>query len=523
MTKQTLKHLALLLAGWGLALIAPAHAQLNQLYAFQYNANTTSNYPDGNSPQAELIQGADGNYYTTTFMGGSGACADGVQGLVQGCGAVVKITPAGGLSVLYSFPFDSSNSTTPNGLFPVAGLLQGPDGNFYGVTSGGGSSGTAFCQPITGIFGCGTIFKLTPSGHFTLLYSFCGGYGCGSYPPDGADPRGRLTLGPDGNLYGTTQQGGYYNGTYNAGTIFRISRSGGGYQIMHTFSGYSGTGDGAQPSGGLTLASDGNFYGTTQAGGTSGNGTIFRMNLAGTVTILYSFLSDDPIGTDPWGALIEASDGNLYGACSFGGTGEEGTVFRISTSGAIKKIYDFAAGNVGSHPRAGVIQASDGNLYGTAVDGGGDLSGTLYQVTLGGVANLEASFGDAPGASPVGAVVQGSDGNLYVTAPSGGGSNSNGVPDQGTIDVFNSGLPLPKPGILGFVPSSGPVGTRVTIGLGPYVGTTLVKFNGTTATFNVPGSEFINTTVPAGATTGFISVTTPGGTTTSKQKFTVTH
>src|SRR5580698_2550993 len=122
MTKQTLKHLAFVVACWVLALNAfliPAHAQLNQLYAFQYNANTISNYPDGEGPQAELIQGADGNYYTTTFEGGSGACADGVQGLTQGCGAVVKITPAGVFSVLYSFPFDASNNTTPNDLFPV--------------------------------------------------------------------------------------------------------------------------------------------------------------------------------------------------------------------------------------------------------------------------------------------------------------------------------------------------------------------------------------------------------------------
>ncbi len=117
MTKQTLKHLALLLAGWGLALIAPAQAQLTQLYAFQYNANTTSNYPDGESPQAELIQGADGNYYTTTFEGGSGACADGVEGLVQGCGAVVKITPAGVLSVLYSFPSMPVTAQRPTAYF----------------------------------------------------------------------------------------------------------------------------------------------------------------------------------------------------------------------------------------------------------------------------------------------------------------------------------------------------------------------------------------------------------------------
>ena len=154
-----------------------AHAQLTQLYAFEYNPSATSNYPDGETPYAELIQGADGNYYTTTFAGGSGACTDGVEGLTQGCGAVLKITPAGVLSVLYSFPFDSSNNTTPNGMFPVAGLVQGPDGNFYGVASGGGSSGTDFCQPSPGIFGCGTVFKITPGGTLTLLHSFCGGYG----------------------------------------------------------------------------------------------------------------------------------------------------------------------------------------------------------------------------------------------------------------------------------------------------------------------------------------------------------
>jgi uncharacterized repeat protein (TIGR03803 family) len=296
---------------------------------------------------------------------------------------------------------------------------------------------------------------------------------------------------------------------------------------MHTFSGCCGTGDGESPAAGLTLASDGNFFGTTQAGGTSGNGTIFKMNLAGAVTILHSFASDDPNGTEPWGALIQASDGNLYGTCYDGGANGYGTVFRISTSGSFAKIYDFtiAAGNVGYLPRAGVIQASDGNLYGTAWEGGEYGGGSVYQVTLDGAATLEASFeGNVSfGYSPADALLQGNDGKLYLTTPYGGGSNSQGVPDEGTIDVLSAGLPLPKPGILGFVPSSGPVGTRVTIGLGPYIGATAVKFNGTTAAFRVPGSGFITTTVPAGATTGFIRVTTPGGTTTSKEKFTVTQ
>jgi uncharacterized repeat protein (TIGR03803 family) len=509
---------AILMLGFQTSL---AHAQLTQLYAFQYNAGTISNYPDGQSPMAELIQGADGNYYTTTFAGGSGACPDDVEGLTPGCGAVVKITPAGVFSVLYSFPLDSSNNTTPNGMYPVAGLVQAPDGNFYGVASGGGSSGTDFCQPVTGIFGCGTIFKLTPNGTLTLLYSFCGGYGCGSLATDGADPRGRLVY-ANGYLYGTTQQGGVYNGYYNSGIIFRISLSG-TYEIVHIFSGCCGTGDGESPSAGLTLGSDGNLYGTTQWGGTSGNGTVFKMTPDGTVTILHSFLSDDPNGTEPLGALIEASDGNLYGTCYSGGASERGTVFRISKTGVLKKLYDFttASGNAGYNPQAGVIQASDGNLYGTAGGGGGDDIGTIYQLTLGGVATLEASFGGPSGYSPVGALLQGSDGRLYVTTPDGGGVNSNGVSDDGTIDAFSASLPLPKPGIVRFAPASGTVGAKVKISGGPYIGATAVTFNGTAATFKVKGSEFITATVPAGATSGPISVTTPGGTAKSKVTFTV--
>jgi uncharacterized repeat protein (TIGR03803 family) len=509
---------AILIAGFQTGL---AHAQLTQLYAFQYDSTTVSNYPDGENPLAELIQGADGNYYTTTQSGGSGACP-GESAAIPGCGTIVKITPAGVFSVFYSFPYDSGSSA-PNGVNPQAGLLQGPDGNFYGVAAYGGTGGD-FCGTNGGIFGCGTVFKLTPNGVLTVLHSFCGGNGCGSLATDGAAPIGRLAIGSDGNLYGTTQSGGIYNGYYNSGTIFRVSLSG-AYQIMYIFSGGARTGDGENPAAGLTFASDGNFYGTTEFGGTSGFGTVFRMNLAGTVTILQNFAQFDPNGAQPEGALIQASDGNLYGTCYSGGANGWGTVFRISTSGVFTKLYDFtqAAGNVGYLPKAGVIQASDGNLYGTTWEGGPDDAGTIYQMTLSGVATIAANFdaNSSTGYSPVGALVQGSDGKMYVTAPSGGGVNSNGVPDQGTIDVFNASLPVPKPGILGFVPSSGKVGTKVTIGLGPFIGATSVKFNGTSATFKVPGSEFITTTVPAGATSGSISVTSPGGTTTSKEKFTV--
>ena len=520
-TMKSLKHLTLMILVGPLLLAATlqtqlAEAQLSELYAFQYNANTTSNYPDGQTPLAELIQGADGNYYTTTFQGGSGACPSDFQGVIAGCGTVVKITPAGQLTVVYSFPYDSSNSTAPNGMYSEAGLLQGPDGNFYGTTVAGGTEGTNFC--VNGqIFGCGTIFKLTPGGALTVLHDFCGGYGCTGLATDGVLPLGRLALGPDGNLYGTTEQGGFYDGLYNQGTIFRISLSG-AYSIVHLFTGGVGTGDGEDPGAGLTLGSDGNFYGTTEAGGTSQLGTVFKMNLAGAVKILHSFSGSD--GQVPWGALVQASDGNFYGTCYGGGANAAGSVFRISESGSFLKLYDFD-GIVGAYPRAGLIQASDGNLYGATGHGGSGGLGAIYQITLAGVATQEASFTGNTGWAPVDALVQGSDGQIYLTQQNDGGSNGQGVQDSGAIDVFNAGLAPPKPGIFGFAPSSGKVGAKVTLGFGPYIGATSVKFNGTSATFKVTGSEFVTATVPAGTTTGTISVTTPGGTATSTKMFTV--
>ena len=273
---------------FGFVKATPTHAQLTELYAFQYNPSTTSNYPDGETPTAELIQGADGNYYTTTSAGGSGGCPSTVEGTTAGCGAVVKITPAGKLTVVYSFPYDSTNRTAPNGLGPEAGLLQASDGNFYGVTTGGGTEGSSVCVNAVSIGGCGTIFKLTPAGKLTVLHNFCGQNGCGSLASDGALATGRLVEASNGYLYGTTQQGGFADEYYNQGTIFRISLSG-SYEILHQFTGDAKTGDGENPTAGLTYASDGNFYGTTEFGGASGYGTVFKMTPAGTVTVLHSF------------------------------------------------------------------------------------------------------------------------------------------------------------------------------------------------------------------------------------------
>jgi uncharacterized repeat protein (TIGR03803 family) len=502
----------------------PANAQLTELYAFQYNSATTSNYPDGANPMAELIQGADGNYYTTTNIGGAGTCPGEVEGQIPGCGAVVKITPAGALSVVYSFPYDSSTSTALDGMYPQAGLVQGKDGNFYGVATEGGTGGLE-CADTTGLSGCGTVFKLTPSGTLTVLHSFCGGNGCGSLTTDGALPTGRMVFGTNGDLYGTTQEGGLFNGFYNQGTIFRITTSG-AYTVLHVFSGTFGTKpDGANPAAGLTLASNGDFYGTTTAGGASGDGSVFKMTAAGKVTLLHSF-SGTSDGSMPIGALVQASDGNLYGTCYSGGANGWGTVFRISTKGTFTKIYDFsqATGNIGNLPRAGLIQASDGNLYGTAWEGGEfEVTGTIYQFTLGEVGTLEASFvAGTTGWAPMGALLQGSDGRLYVTLQDDGGENSDGVQDQGAISVLNLGLNPPAPGAFEFTPTKGLVGAKITLRGSAFVGTSAVTFfNDIPATFVVDASGYITATVPTGATTGPISVTNAGGTTTSTSSFSV--
>jgi uncharacterized repeat protein (TIGR03803 family) len=498
-----------------------AAAQIQELFAFQFD-NTTSNYPTGQGPFAELIQGADGNYYTTTSAGGTGICPGGIGGQTQGCGTVVKITSKGKLSVVYSFPFDAATQTAPSGTDVLAGLVQGPDGNFYGTAGYGGTQGSCPLTFFTNL-GCGTVFRLTPKGSIKLLHSFCGSNGCN--PVEGAVPIGRMIFGRDGKLYGTTNSGGVANGIFNSGTIFRISRSG-QFETLHVFSGNAGTEDGANPVGGLIQASDGNFYGTTAHGGVSGSGSIFKMTPTGSITVLHSFSSSDANGQFPQSALIEASDGNLYGTCYEGGANGVGTIFRVSKSGTFHKVYDFnlAAGNLGYDPTAGVIQASDGNLYGTTSTGGATGSGAVYKVTLAGVSSPIASFDSSTnGNLPQDVLLQGSDGNFYLTAQQGGGLNSHGFGDRGTIASIASKLKPLTPTVAGFSPAKGKVGAKITIRGSSFVGASAVRFNGTPANFTVEGSGFIAATVPNGATSGPISVTTPAGTANSKKNFVVLH
>jgi len=380
-------------------------AQATLSYIYSFNRNTDGAQPDG------LIQGNDGNFYGTAQVAGK-----------YGDGTVFKMTPSGVLTVLHSF-----NGT--DGLDPPSELTQGTDGNLYGAIA------------LGGLFNCGTIFKITPSGAFTTLYNFQG--------PDGLYPT-RLVLGSDGNFYGTTVGGGPYRTLFanGAGTIFKITPAG-TLTTLYSFNPIISGSAGALP-GELMQGADGNFYGTTEFGGApnfQGQGTIYKFTPTGALTQLYSFHSTD--GSGPGWRLAQGADGSLYGTTIGGGTWSatssfngDGTVFKITPSGAFTSLYSFSSPD-GLAPN-GVIQASDGNFYGTTVKGGATVppytksgNGTLFMMTPSGTLTTLYSFSTtgADGDAPATELLQGADGNLYGTTTRGGA--------YGAGTIFKLSLPPP--------------------------------------------------------------------------------
>jgi uncharacterized repeat protein (TIGR03803 family) len=301
---------------------------------------------DGGYSYAAPVQGADGNFYGTTYLGGP-----------KGDGTVFKMTPGGKLTTLHSF-------VGADGSQPLAGLAAGSDGNFYGTTNLGGSHGD------------GVVFKVTPSGQFTVLHNFCSKAACA----DGQNSYAGLIQATDGSLYGTTLAGG----TQGHGTVFRITK-GGALTTLYSFCSQSGCADGEFPQTGLLQASNGNLYGETILGGAYGSGTIFELTLSGALTTLYSACSQSncPDGNYLYAPLVQAKDGNLYGIMQIGGANNSGTVFQITLSGALTTLYSFcsqAACADGQYPAAGLVQATNGNLYGTTADGGADGDGTVFRI-----------------------------------------------------------------------------------------------------------------------------------------------
>ena len=297
-------------------------------------------------------------------------------------GTVFKITPSGALTKLYSF---CSQSGCADGANPFGPLVQATDGNLYGTTQIGGAN-TSGC----GGQGCGTVFKITPSGTLTTLYSFCSQSGC----PDGANPQAGLVQATNGDFYGTTSSGGANGG----GTVFKITPSG-TLTTLYSFCSQSGCPDGAHPWG-LVQATNGSLYGTTLLGGANSQGTVFRITPSGTLKTLQNFKG--PNGANPYAGLVQANDGNFYGTTGGGGANNDGTVFKITPSGALTTLYSFCSQSGckdGANPYAGLVQATNGNLYGTTLYGGAKTTGcggfgcgTVFKITPGGALTTLYSF-----------------------------------------------------------------------------------------------------------------------------------
>jgi uncharacterized repeat protein (TIGR03803 family) len=332
---------------------------------------------DGARPNGlTLLPGGD--FLGTCQRGGS-----------NNAGAVFHLDQSNSVAAIHNF-----NGT--DGESPFCELWPGPDGQFYGSTVQGGA------------FTDGTIFRMTATGFLTNVVQFNGGNGGFQYSP--------LTTAADGNLYGTTYKGGAV-----FGTVYRLSTNG-AQTILYNFSGGA---DGGLPYGGLALASDGSLYGTTYKGG-AGYGTVFRITTNGLFTSLFSFNHTN--GAYPYAGLVLCDDGNLYGAASSGGAFGNGTLFRMAPSGQQTVLYSFTGGADGSFPMATLVQAADGNLYGSTFFGGAANAGAVFRIAPStGLFSTVAQFDGYNGSNPSAPMVNGLDGLLY------GATQNGGALGQGTI------------------------------------------------------------------------------------------
>jgi uncharacterized repeat protein (TIGR03803 family) len=394
--------------------------------------------------------------------------------------------------------------TFPNfsdGCNPAAGLVLSSDGNFYGTTSTCGATSSG-CA-----FGCGTTFKITPAGALNTLHTFDA--------TDGYQPEAAMIQGANGNFYGTTELGG----TSGYGTVFEMTRSG-KITVLHSFAGYPA--DGAYPIAGLVQAANGTLFGTTERGGSSqscvtfggvyGCGTVFKITPSGMLTMLHSFDTTD--GALPDGGLVQAGS-SLYGTTSDVATSTFGTVFKITPTGTLTTLYNFCsqAGCAdGAYPASGMVKATDGNLYGTTSQAGTGNAGTVFEITTAGTLTTLHSFDQADGEAPFGGLLQATNGSLYGTTSVGGTNEA-----DGTIFGLSAGLPR----FVQTIPTSGAVGTSVMILGNSLTGASAVTFNGAAATFTVISAAEIKATVPTGATTGLVQATTNHGTLTSNAVFQV--
>jgi len=382
-----------------LALSAAAHAQtLTTLHSF---TGTDGAYPFSQLTPSKLTKGhvvqhSNGLFYGTTPAGGANTY-----------GTVFQVTAGGVETTIYSFCSIGGSACT-DGSTPQGSLVIGSDGNLYGTTFSGGAHND------------GTVFKITPAGALTTLYSFSGA--------DGANPVGALALGKDGNFYGTTFAGG----SSNDGTVFKMT-SGGSLTTIHSFNGT----DGLNPGGDLVQSkSSGSFIGTTYAGGgTSSAGTLFQITTAGALTTLHNFCSSTNCndGSAPNVPLTQDALGDFYGTTSANGANAGGTLFVYTWWGGFHTIYHFCAltnCTDGAQPLGGPVLGADFNVYGTTTSGGTNNAGTVYQFApwhqLTTLYNFCSKANCTDGQTPESALTQGKDGNFYGTT-SFGGANGYGT------------------------------------------------------------------------------------------------
>lgn len=388
-----------------------------------------SSYNDGYDFQSPLIQASDGSFY-----GIAGATNNPDLPATTGSG-IFRVTRLGKYTLVHAFPSPAAQATDN-------GLIQGGDGSIYGLSELGG-----------GVYDLGFIFKVSQSGRYSVLYTFCvtqSTAGC----TDGGEPFGQLVQGSDGNLYGTTN----YGGVSLDGTVFKITPSG-KLTTLYSFcsKGWPSCAEGTRPVAGLVEGADGNFYGTTQYGGVScpaenqggiqvGCGTVFKITPSGSLTVLHNFTGGND-GAFPSSALVEGPDGSFYGMTSYGPNETYGgeitsSVFKVSPDAKVTSIYNLSGGE--SQPFAdGLTFGSDANLYGTTFTGGSHLDGPVYNA--GSIYQIDGSGGGsdiydfcpnggqcADGAFPTSPPIQASDGNFYG-ATSGGGNQITPLSVSGVI------------------------------------------------------------------------------------------
>lgn len=482
------------------------------LFKVAPNGTTTIVYAVTDFPNGGATLGTDGNYYVVNQDGGDAGFGCGFSG----CGQIIKVTPGGVGSVIYTFLGEGDGSG------PQAPPIQASNGLFYGTTQAGGANGES------------TVYSVTSSGTLTTLHSFA--------TTEGQQLNAELVQGTDGNLYGMS----IYGGANGDGSIFKITTSG-VLTVLHNFDGS----DGANPCCGLVQASDGNFYGSTLGGGGEGIfGVVFKITPGGTYTVLHAIDPSNGDGMGGGSTLTIGSDGKLYGVTASGDAGYSGTLFNITTSGTFTTLYTFCKdGGMctdGYGPSTPVRQNTNGIFYG-GTSGGGDVNacdnttcGVVYSLNMGLKAFVSPVTSSGKEQTAVGIRGQGFStssivkfggvqsskvtlsGSTFLTAtvPAGAKTGSVTVTTGSTTLTSNQTFRI-TPSFTTFSPPSGPVGTSVTITGTGLAQATKVSFDGTPASFATGSDTEITATVPAGAKTGKITITTPGGTVTSTTNFTV--